>query len=138
MTNGAAKRKAKRAKQDRYSHPKYTVAQVVAAVQASSGLLTMAAERLGCPPQTIYNYRDAHPEVAEAIQNAREHTTDVAETALYAALKERQGWAVCFYLKTQGKNRGFIERHEHELSSPPDKPLRIEVVYRTQPVDLTE
>ena len=40
----------------------------------------------------------------------------MAELALYKAIQDGEGWAVCFYLKTQGKQRGYIERQEIEHS----------------------
>jgi hypothetical protein len=61
--------------------------------------------------------------VALAIKEERERMTDVAEMALFDAIKEGEGWAVCFYLKTQGKERGYIERHE--FTGKDGEPLHI-------------
>ena len=37
---------------------------------------------------------------------------DLAESALKRAVLAGEGWAVCFALKCQGKNRGYVERVE--------------------------
>jgi hypothetical protein len=37
---------------------------------------------------------------------------DNAESALYSAVLGGEAWAVCFYLKTQAKDRGYVERQE--------------------------
>ena len=95
---------------------KYTAAQVIAAVRETKGMLTIAAKRLGCDPVTIYRYVREYPTVAAAVKEQRESVTDMAELALYKAIQEGEGWAVCFYLKTQGKGRGYIERQEIEHS----------------------
>jgi hypothetical protein len=92
---------------------KLTVKRVVDALMQSHGLIAVAARSLGCDRKTIYNYRDQYPEVAEAIVGAREFVTDTAEQALFSAIQGRQPWAVCFYLKTQGRDRGYTEKTEH-------------------------
>lgn len=91
---------------------KYTVEQVVAALERNAGMVYMAARALGCNAQTIYNYRDKFPQVAEAIENARGEMIDTAELALKRAVLDGEGWAVCFLLKTIGKSRGYVERQE--------------------------
>ena len=40
--------------------------------------------------------------------------------------------AIIFYLKTQGKHLGYVERQE--VSSPDDAPLRIEIEYVNSPI----
>ena len=44
---------------------------------------------------------------------SREKMIDNVESKLYQKALEGEGWAVCFFLKTQGKRRGYIERQEH-------------------------
>lgn len=93
---------------------KYTAAQMIDAIKQTKGMLTVAARKLGCDPVTIYRYVREYPTVAAAVKEARESVTDMAELALYKAIQDGEGWAVCFYLKTQGKGRGYVERQEIE------------------------
>ena len=95
---------------------KFTAAQVIDAIRQTKGMLTVAARKLGCDPHTIYRYVREYPTVAAVVKEQRESVTDMAELALYKAIQEGEGWAVCFYLKTQGKGRGYIERQEIEHS----------------------
>ena len=74
------------------------------------GLVQVAERRLACNPKTIYQYVKKHAVVREALQDARAYMTDTAELALFNAIQERAPWAVCFYLKTQGRDRGYAER----------------------------
>jgi hypothetical protein len=39
---------------------------------------------------------------------------DNVESALYTAALAGEAWAVCFFLKTQGKARGYVERSRDE------------------------
>lgn len=88
---------------------RYTCAQMVEALQATKGMVSLAAKRLGCAPDTVYRYIREYPTVAQAQRNEREAVTDMAELSLYKAIQQGEGWAVCFYLKTQGKERGYAE-----------------------------
>lgn len=94
------------------SNPKFKAAQVIAALRASKGLVTVAADHLGCNPQTIRNYAKRHPTVAAALLEERERTVDLAESGLMVCLTLKQGWAIALVLKTLGKNRGYVERTE--------------------------
>lgn len=90
----------------------YTSEAVVKAIQKHNGMVSLAAKALKCSRQTIHNYATKYPEVKAAIEDAREEMTDIAESKLYAAIKKGEAWAICFYLKTQGKPRGYVERQE--------------------------
>jgi hypothetical protein len=95
---------------------RYTQEQVTTALEQSKGMVTVAARLLGCVPNTVQAYIDRYPQVAEARAQQREGMTDVAELALYKAIQSGEAWAVCFYLKTQGKSRGYVERVEQQHS----------------------
>lgn len=102
---------------------KYTTAQIIEALRKARGLITLSAQALGCEPQTIRNYVKRYPTVAEALKEERERMTDIAEAALYTRVKEGDAWAVCFYLKTQGKDRGYVERAQVEQSGRDGGPI---------------
>jgi len=91
---------------------KYKRADIIAALERNGGMVYLAARALRCSPQTIYNYRDKYPDVAQAIDQARGELVDTAELALKRAVIAGEGWAVCFTLKTIGKSRGYTEAHE--------------------------
>ena len=91
---------------------KFTAAQVCAALHKGRGLITAAAADLGCDPDTVRNYAKRYVSVREALVQAREAMTDIAEAALFKQISAGEAWAVCFYLKTQGKGRGYVERQE--------------------------
>ena len=87
-----------------------TTQQIAAALTETQGLVTLAARRLSCTSQTLYNYFKRYPELLEIRDEARREMVDSAELALKAAILEKQGWAVCFALKTLGRDRGYQER----------------------------
>jgi DNA-binding transcriptional MerR regulator len=106
---------------------KYTQEQVIEALEQSKGLIAPAARALDCSRDTIRSYLAEYPAVAQAKADAKEATKDLAENRLVDAIEDREAWAICFYLKTQAKDRGYIERGE--LAEPGGSPVKIKLVY---------
>lgn len=98
-------------------------AKIVTALKEARGLVMVAARKLGVSRQQLYRRIEANPEVREALEEARDFTTDTAEAALFKAIAAGEAWAVCFYLKCQGKDRGYIERHQHEHTGRDGGPI---------------
>jgi hypothetical protein len=88
---------------------KYPIPEVINALRAHHGLLVFAAEALGCARQTLYNYAERYPEVAEVLAEERERVVDLAEQGLYYHLEEKAPWAISFVLKSVGRQRGYID-----------------------------
>ena len=97
--------------------------KMISVLKESRGLVAVAARKLGISRQQIYRRLDSSDEVREAVKEARDFTTDTAEAALFKAIAEGQPWAVCFYLKTQGRDRGYVEKHQHEHTGKDGEPL---------------
>lgn len=94
--------------------------KIIEAITLKRGLVSHAAKALGVCRATIYKRLKESDAVREALEDAREMVLDDAEDALIQALEgtgafEKMGpqaWAVCYFLKTQGKKRGYVERYE--------------------------
>jgi len=89
-----------------------TAQKIIKAIKESNGLLTMAAKRAGVGYTTLWRYTQDFPSVKEAVYQAKESMLDFAEGKLYTKIKDGDNTAIIFYLKTQGKSRGYIERQE--------------------------
>lgn len=87
--------------------------KVIQKIGELKGNLAAVARSFGMSRQTLYSYIKDHPTVQRAVEEARETMLDNAESALYTAVLNGEAWAVCFFLKTQGKSRGYVERQEH-------------------------
>jgi len=91
---------------------KFSVKRMVDELTRTKGMVYIAAENLGCVPQTIYNYVNEYPAVAAAKELAEGKVLDIAELNLYKAIQNGEPWALQFVLKTKGKKRGYVERTE--------------------------
>ena len=90
----------------------YSTDKIIEALRSTNGLVSLAAKRLGCAPQTIYTRRDKVHAVAQVIDDCRSELVDYGELALRKAVVNGEPWAVGLVLKTLGKNRGYVERQE--------------------------
>lgn len=106
---------------------RYTVEQVTDALRQTKGMKGPAAKMLGCSRTAVDNYSKRHPTVQQVIEEERSQMTDVAELALARAIQNGEAWAVCFYLKTQGKARGYVERQE--LTGADGSSVKIKLQY---------
>lgn len=91
---------------------RFTAQEVAAALLDARGLCTVAAKRLGCDQRTISNYVRRYASVREARDDAREARKDFAENQLDKLMKDENVAAIIFFLKTQAKDRGYVERNE--------------------------
>lgn len=105
---------------------RYKTSAICEALLVENGLVTRAAERLGCNPSLIWDRAKAEPEVQAAIDQAREKVLDLAESGLIRALTEQEAWAIAFALKTIGKKRGYVERIEQTGADGKDIEIKID------------
>jgi hypothetical protein len=88
---------------------RYTQQQVIEALRAVRGMVYLAARHLQCDPDTIMRYCARYPAVEQAKHDARGELLDVAEVKLWQAVQAGEHWAICFALRTVGKDRGYGE-----------------------------
>ena len=91
---------------------KYKVSEVISAIKEADGYVSKAASILRCSSVTVYNYANRHPTIRAAWDDIRERRHDFVENALHKRIKGGSDTAIIFYLKTQAKQRGYIERQE--------------------------
>jgi hypothetical protein len=76
----------------------------------SKGFISQVAKNLNCENKTIYNYVNKYPDLQEVINDTREKMIDFAESKLLKKIKQGDTTAIIFFLKTQGKHRGYSEK----------------------------
>ena len=107
------------------SRQRYTQAQVISALRDTKGMVYLAAKKLGCEAQTIYNYRDRYPAVRAEMEQQDGEVDDAAEMKLYQAIIAGEPWAVQFRLRTKGKGRGYVERVQQDINATIDGETRV-------------
>jgi translation initiation factor 2 alpha subunit (eIF-2alpha) len=102
-----------------------TAKRIIEAIRESQGLLTLAAKKAGVAYSTVWRYGQEFTSVKEAMEEAKERMTDLAEGKLFEKIQAGATTAILFYLKCKGKNRGYIERVEHGGEGGQAIPIRI-------------
>ena len=96
---------------------RYTAQQMIEAAQKTGGNKSAAARLLDCHRETVQRYCRNMVTVNAAFEEQRQVMVDWAETGLREAVITRKDpWAIKFVLRTQGKDRGYVERTETEQS----------------------
>jgi hypothetical protein len=95
---------------------KYNQKQVVDALVAADGALTIAAKRLGTTYRHLKKYIDQNDKMSEVHAQIDEETLDMAEGTLRKHIEKGNLTATIFYLKTRGKKRGYIEDEKIDTS----------------------
>lgn len=99
---------------------------VAAKITEAKGNVAAVARAFGVSRQAVSQYIARHPKLQEATTTAREEMLDNAESKLYSEMMAGNTAALIFFLKTQGKRRGYIERGEVALINQKDVDAAIE------------
>lgn len=92
--------------------PKYTIAQVGDALDKANGINADAARILGLSRQAVSDYIKKSKKLQARKAAIVQERLDLAENKLHALIEQADGPSIRFYLKTQGKDRGYVERQE--------------------------
>lgn len=101
---------------------------VAAALSDLQGNVAAVAKRFGVDRSAVAHLIAKRPSLQRVCKDAREGMLDHGESALYRAVIAGEAWAVCFFLKTQGKARGYIERLGIDLDAKNRLVIEEEVV----------
>ena len=101
----------------------YTSQQIADAIRNARGFVTAAAQELGCSRRTVYRYLKKFAGAQESLEDAREKRHDFVENQLMKAVDKGNITAIIFYLKTQCKERGYIERYQQEVTGRDGGPM---------------
>lgn len=107
-----------------------TPENVIALIQKHHGNLTTVARAFNIARSTLYIYIDNNPEIKKVLEDARESMVDNVESVLYKKALEGNTVEMLFFLKTQGRSRGYNEKQEITIENAPPK---IKVIFEERP-----
>lgn len=108
-------------------NPRTTKEAVRNAIVKSRGLLSFAAQLLGCERATVYSYLEKWPDLKKVVSDQREGLVDIAESRLLGNIDKGDTTAIIFFLKTQGRGRGYVERMEHTGADGGAQVIRVQI-----------
>jgi predicted transcriptional regulator len=98
-------------------------------ISQAMGNLTIVAKSLGVSRTAVFNWVQEY-ELKGIVEEARENRLDFVESALDNLIKKGDTAAIIFFLKTQGRSRGYSEKVDVEHTGKDGEPLtlRIEII----------
>ena len=92
------------------------------ALEKSLGVVTVACRKSEIPRSTFYKWLNEDEDFAKEVLDIENIALDFAESQLHKQIKDGSTAATIFYLKTKGKERGYVERVEQEINFT-EKPI---------------
>jgi len=90
--------------------------QIIEMFLKKTGNIAMMCRELGICRQTYYGWMAEDEKFKKAIDDEKEGLIDFAESKLFNLINEKNTVAIIFFLKTQGKHRGYIEQSDVGIS----------------------
>lgn len=84
------------------------------ALKSTMGNVTAACTAADINRRNFYKWREDDAEFDQAVKDISESAIDMGETALMKQIQDGNTACIIFFLKTRGKERGYVERMEHD------------------------
>jgi hypothetical protein len=99
------------------------------AILKAFGNISLAAKALNVERKTLYIWIEEE-DLKDALVEGRNSRIDFVESKLDQKINDGDTTAIIFFLKTQGKERGYVERQEfnHQVNQPIFQSLDIDVI----------
>lgn len=119
---------------------RFSKSKVISALQQSKGIKLYACEILGCSRVTLDKYIEKFPDLNFVISQVKDQTKDRCERILLTefidnkeiSTKQRLD-ALKFFLKTQARDRGYIEHTNFDFTSQGDSVSEIKITIAGNP-----
>jgi len=98
----------------------YATETIIEALHEAKGMITVAADLIGCSPSTVHRRARQEERIAKVIWEERNKIDDVAELKLFEAIQNGEAWAIRFRLE-QGGGRDYKQRAEVQHESDGDE-----------------
>jgi len=106
------------------------------ALEKSLGIVTVACKKANIPRSTYYKWMREDKEFEAEVKDIENIALDFAESHLHKQIRDYNSTAATiFYLKTKGKNRGYVERQEITGVEGMPTNFQIEIIGRTKDKD---
>lgn len=103
---------------------------ILKALENTLGVVQPACKITGVSRTQFYHWLKTDAEFKSEVEDIRNIALDFAESQLHGQMKDGNVSAIIFYLKTQGKNRGYVERQEITGAEGNDIEINVNVLRR--------
>tara|TARA_R100000458_G_scaffold55931_1_gene60359 strand:- start:4562 stop:4915 length:354 start_codon:yes stop_codon:yes gene_type:complete len=100
---------------------------LIKALEQSLGVVTVACKQMDIPRSTYYKWYNEDKEFKKQVDELKNVSLDFAESQLHNQIGDGNVAATIFYLKTKGKERGYVEKSELDITSG-EEPVKINII----------
>ncbi len=100
--------------------------KMLKALEEYYGIVTTSCQSVGISRITHYRWLEEDEEYKAKVLDIKNAAIDFVESKLFDCINSEKETSIIFYLKTIGKNRGYIPRQE--IDTGENKEFRIEVI----------
>lgn len=90
---------------------------MIEALQESNGVVTTAIQSVKMNRSTFYKWMNEDEEFKKEVDDIRESALDYVESKMFERITNGSDTMIIFFLKTQGKKRGYIERSQLDVQN---------------------
>ena len=90
--------------------------------------ISAACEAANISRVTFYEWKNNDEDFTQRIVEIDESRIDYVEGKLFENIDANKTNEILFYLKTKGKNRGYVERQEHQIDGGFPTKIEIEII----------
>ena len=99
---------------------------MLAALEASLGVVSSACHEAKIPRATYYKWLKEDEDFRQKVEDINNIALDFVESSLHKQIASHNTSATIFYLKCKGKQRGYVERSELDITSQ-NEPVKIDI-----------
>ena len=93
--------------------------QVLKIFEKKGANVSVTCEAANIGRRTFYYWRENDKDFDAACKDIEDALVDFAESMLVEKIQDKDLTAIIFYLKTKGKDRGYVERTEQDVKMNP-------------------
>ncbi len=108
---------------------------ILEALEKSLGVVTTACKIVGIGRTQFYQWLKDDEVFAKQVRDVDNIALDFVESKLFENIKNGKTSETIFYLKTKGKNRGYVERQEITGADGMPPKIEIEIVNKFEDKD---
>lgn len=90
---------------------------MIDALKKSLGVVSGACDQVGISRDTHYRWMREDEEYNKKVQELSDVALDFVETSLHRQIQNGSTAATIFYLKCKGRNRGYIEKQDYDITT---------------------
>tara|TARA_R110000796_G_scaffold19885_6_gene59483 strand:- start:482 stop:835 length:354 start_codon:yes stop_codon:yes gene_type:complete len=100
--------------------------KMIEALEKNLGIVSVASSNANIHRSTHYLWYSEDEEYKKQVDEIHNVCLDFAESKLFENIKDNKETSTIFYLKTRGKNRGYVERQEIDTGN--NNSFRVEII----------